>query len=72
MTVTLQDTSQNYKLIGYAMSSYLVQENVCCPNLETTSLASNFGPQVRLPDDHFGKFLVIGQMELLRPAKFYY
>ena len=28
----------------------------------------NFGPQIRLPDGHFGQFRAIGPMVLLRPA----
>ena len=49
--------------------------NVCCPNfqdtsfkIQDTSLVGNFGPQIRLPDGHFGQFRAIGPMELLRPA----
>ena len=52
--------------IRCAVSSCLTQENVCCPNCQNTSLAGNFGAQIRLPDRHFGQFRAIGPMELLR------
>ena len=50
------------------LSSWLTQENVCCPNFQNTSLAGNFGPQIWLPDGHFGQFRAIGPIRLLRPA----
>ena len=69
LTVTLQINSQNQERLLRVVSSFLTQENVCCPNLQNTSLAGNFGPQIRLPDGHFGQFRAIGPMELLRPAR---
>ena len=68
LTVTLQIASQNEECIWCAVGSCLMQENVCCPNFQNTSLAGNFGPQIRLPDSHFGQFRAIGPMELLRPV----
>ena len=53
--------------IGCAVSSCLMQENVCCPKFQNTSLVGNFSPQIRLPDGHFGQFWAIGPMDLLRP-----
>ena len=44
------------------------QENVCCPNYQNTSLTDSLGPQMRLPDGHFGQFRAIGPMELLKPV----
>ena len=38
------------------------------PEFQNKSLAGNFGPQIWLPDGHFGQFRAIGPMELLRPA----
>ena len=67
LTVTLQITYQNQERIGRAVSSCLTQENVFCPNIQNTSLAGNFGPQIRLPDGHFGQFRAIGPMGLFRP-----
>ena len=67
--VTLQNTSQNQEWKGCAVSSWLTQENVYCPNFQNTSSAGNFGSQVWLPEGHFGQFRAIGPMELLRPAK---
>ena len=56
----------------FAESSWLTQGNVCCPNFQNTSLAGNFGPQIWLPDGHFGQFRAIGPMELLRPDIYIY
>ena len=67
LTVTLQINSQNQERLLRVVSSFLTQENVCCPNFQNTSLAGNFGPQIWLPDGHFGQFRAIGPMELLRP-----
>ena len=69
MTGTLQNTSQNQEHIGCAVSSWLTEENVCCPNFQNTSLVANFRPQIWLPDSHFGQFRAIGPMELLRPEE---
>ena len=33
-----------------------------------TGLPGNFGPQIQLPDGHFGQFQAIGPMELWRPV----
>ena len=66
--VTLQNAHQNLERIGCAVSSWLAQENVCCPNFQNTSLAGTFSPQIWLPDGHFGQFRAIGPMELLRPG----
>ena len=63
-----QNASQNQERIGCAVSSWLTHENVCCPNFQNTSLAGNFGPQIWLPNGHFGQLRAIGPMELLRPA----
>ena len=68
LTVTLQINSQNQERLLRVVSSFLTLENVCCPNFQNTSLAGNFGPQIRLPDGHFGQFRAIGPMELLRPG----
>ena len=68
LIVTLQITSQNQERIGCPVSWCLMQKNVCCPNFQNTSLAGSFGPQIRLPDGHFGQFRAIGPMELLRPG----
>ena len=57
---------KNQDRIGCAMSSCLTQENVCLPKFQNTSLVGNFGPQIRLPDGHFGQFRAIEPMELLR------
>ena len=56
MTVTLPITSQNQECIQCAVSSCLMQENLCCPNFQNTSLVGNFSPQIRVPDSHFGQF----------------
>ena len=63
-----QNASQNRDPIGCAVSSWLTHENVFCLNFQNTSLVGNFGPQIWLPDGHFGQFRAIGPMELLRPA----
>ena len=49
----------------------LTEENVCCPNFQNTSLVGNFGPQIWLPDSHFGQCRAIGPMELLRPGMYH-
>ena len=38
------------------------------PEFSKTSLVGNFGPQIWLPDGHFGQFRAIGPLELLRPG----